>query len=113
MAFHDSYCADADARRQKRQLLQKCLATPEDPVHLLMRKRMRSVWEAAAGGRSGDGEPVQLGGLEALLPRVYEAAGRVGRMAAVNRQVHQTHYDSIIAEAAKSISQAPAPNPAP
>ena len=112
-AVYDRFCSDAEATRRMRHLLRRRLATPTDPVHSLMRRRMRGVWEAAAGGRSGDGEPVPLGGLEALLPRVCEAAGRVGRMAAVNRQVHLPHYDSIIAEAAKSISQTPAPSPAP
>ena len=56
-----------------------------------------------AGDGDGDG-PVPLAGSEALLQRVYQAAGRVGRMAAVNREVHKPHYDTIIAEAAKSMS---------
>ena len=112
-AVYGQFHADAAATSRMHRILRSRLANPSDAVHALMRGRMRSVWEAGAGWQSKGGGPAALVGLEVLLPRAYQAAGRVGRMAAVNRQVHQLHYDTIIAEVAKSIRQAPAPNQQP
>jgi hypothetical protein len=75
------------------------LAAPSDAVHALMRRRVRELWERAAGGQEGKraGAEGSLGS-EGLWRRAMEAAGRMGRMAAVNREVHRAHYNRIISD---------------
>jgi hypothetical protein len=89
------------------------LGAPSDAVHALMRRRVRELWEAAAGSPAvatgGQGAVKGKGpglGSEAVERRAAEGAGRVGRVAAVNREVHRAHYNSIIAEEAAALAAA-------
>ena len=83
------------------------LGAPSDAVHALMRRRVRELWEAAAAGQGGQEAGKGLGlGSEAVGRRAAEGAVRLGRVAAVNREVHRAHYNRIIAEEAAALAAA-------
>ena len=89
------------------------LAGPPDRVDALLRDRILGVWTlAAAGAREGDDGcgPAALGGaLAGLWPGVWAAARRMGRMAAVNREVHGELYGRILREQAAALLAEAAP----
>ncbi len=93
-----------------RRAVQERLAAPSDAVHVLMRRRVRELWERAATGQEGQvasgAGAARLLGAEGLWRRAMEAAGRLGRLAVVNREVHRDHYNRIIAEEALALAMA-------
>ena len=88
--------AAADAVRASMHL---SLTAAPDHVDTLLRKRLVRVWKWAAAGAIMTGAPEECGlgaGLDAVAPAVARTAARLGRMAAVNQEVHGALYSQIL-----------------
>ena len=111
MHHHDRTAKQGDVAAAVRAAAQGRLGAPSDAVHVLMRRRVRELWEAAAaaagaGGQGGGADTGLRLGSEAVGRRAAEGAGRLGRLAAVNREVHRAHYNRIMAEEAATLASA-------
>jgi hypothetical protein len=80
------------------------LAAPADGVAELLQKRLLEVWRHVTAGEEASLSAMSLGsGLEALWPAVQRSARMLGRMAAVNVEVHWERYSVILCEEAKGL----------
>ena len=80
------------------RVIQMRVQDPLEPVHSLMTKRVREVWEQAVGGGHAE-----LRGAEGLKNLALEWIGELALVANINRQVHGPLYDQIMPEAAATL----------
>jgi len=87
-----------DALENYMTMINRRLADAAEPVHALMRKRVRGIWEHAVGGAQAFDD--ELRGAEGLKDLACQLAAELTRVANVNRRVHGAFYDRIIPEVA-------------
>ncbi len=74
------------------------MQNPVDPVTLLLRRRVISIFQSAAN--AVDLANVTAQGVEPLLPRIREVARRFSRVVDVSRAIHGERYTAIMREVA-------------
>lgn len=77
-------------------LVQKRLEDSQEVVHMLMRSRVRAIWEYAVGGARVVNEELQ--GAEEIRDLVKEWANGLARVAQLNWKVHGIIYNSLISD---------------
>ncbi len=78
--------------------IEKRLADPSDPVHALMRTRVRAFWEKAVDGPRATTE--EFRGVEGLKTMASEWTAKLALVANFNMRIHRPLYNSIMPLAA-------------